>query len=271
MSEHFIIAGIAAKDQTVLQKCLEKNGLRKANTVSFLTVKEKEPTYKTIVIKKVISSLANTVSKKSPKVIRVIYIPYKNSDRLKELFFPFADTQSFDNTSVYYDYVLKYFNDISEFSNKLLGIIHNGLKIKNRPSRRHYILLPNNNFIVENKKFSQLLHEFYFGSLDENIFKGIKENRELCCYEDSRNLAFPVTKMNEGNLRFEQSKMSPRHFLNGIYRLGMSWNAGFHYDVKHVNKPTLNGYKFTCSVNGEVEFRGATHVNIYLNDFVRVP
>ena len=77
--------------------------------------------------------------------------------------------------------------------------------------------------------------------------------------------------MNEGSLRFEQSKMLPSHFLSGIYRLGMLWDAGFHFDVKHISKPTLNGYKFTCSVNGEVESRGVTHVNIYLNDFVRVP
>ena len=51
----------------------------------------------------------------------------------------------------------------------------------------------------------------------------------------------------------------------------MLWDAGFHFDVKHISKPTLNGYKFTCSLNGEIEGSGATHVNIYLNDFVRVP
>jgi len=198
MSEHFIIAGIAAKDQTVLQKCLEKNGLRKNSTITFLTVKVKEPTYKTSVIEGMIDSLAKTVSKKSPKVIRVVYMPYKNSDILKNLFFPFADIQSFDNTQIYYDYVLKHFKNINEFSKKLLGIIRNGLKIKKRPPRRHYLLLPNKNFIIGNKVFSELLHEFYFKNLDENIFSCIKENRELRCYEDSRNLAFPVTKMNEG-------------------------------------------------------------------------
>ena len=271
MSEHFIIAGIAAKDQAVLQKCLKSNGLRKSNTITFLTVGTREPIYKKRVITKMIDSLAKTVSKKSPNVVRVIYIPYKNSNIVKKLFFPFADTQLFDKTEIYYQYVLEYFNSIDEFSKQLLKIIRNGLKIKKRPSRKHYLLLPNKNFIIENKKFSELLYEFYFGDLDENIFSCIKENRELHCYEDSRNLAFPVTKMNEGNLRFDQSKMSPRHFLNGIFRLGMLWDAGFHFDVKHITKPTLKGYKFTCSVKGEVEGRGATHVNIYLNDFVRVP
>ena len=166
---------------------------------------------------------------------------------------------------------LLYFSSIDEFSKRLLKIIRNGLKIKKRPPRKHYLLLPNINFVIENKKFSELLYEFYFGDLNENIFSCIKENRELHCYEDSRNLAFPVTKMDEGKLRFDQSKMSPEHFLNGIFRLGLFWDAGFHFDVKHITKPTLKGYKFTCSVKGEVEGRKVTHVNIYLNDFVRVP
>ena len=266
-----IIAGVAAEDQAVLKKCLKKNGLRKTNTVNFLTVQKKEPFYKKSVIVKIIDSLAQTVSKKSPEAIRVIYIPYKNSDILQKLFFPFADTQSLDDTKKHYQYVLKIFKDIDEFSKKLLIIIRNGLKISNRPPRKHFMLLPNKNFIIEKKQFSELLYEFYFGNLDEEIFNCIKKNKEFLCYEDSRHLAFPVTKMNEGNLKFNPSRMTSKHFLNGIYRLGMSWDAGFHFDVKHISKPTLNGYKFTCSINGEIEGTGATHVNIYLNDFVRVP
>jgi len=271
MSEHLIIAGIAAKDQTSLQKHLESNGLRKSYTISFLTVKEKEPIYKTSVIEENITSLAKTVSKKLPDVIRVIYIPYKNSKILEELFFPFSDTQSFNNTFTYSDYILKYFRGIDELSFKLLEIIRNGLKIKSRPSRRHYILLPNKNFIINNQIFSELLRDFYFGNLDEDIFKCIKKNNELQCYEDSRNLAFPVCKMNEGNLRLGESEKSPNHFLNGMYRLGMRWDAGFHFDVRHISKPTLTGYKFICCNNGEVECGGVTHANIYLNDFIRIP
>lgn len=271
MSEHLIIAGIAAKDQTVLQKCLKRDGLKKSNTITFLTVEEKQPIYKTQVITTKVDSLAKSFSKKPPNVVRVIYIPYKNSDILQRLFFPFADTQSFDETQIFYQYVLKYFNSIDEFSRQLLKIIRNGLKIKKRPPKKHYLLLPNKNFIIENKNFSELLYEFYFGDLDEDIFSCIKENREFDCYEDSRNLVFPVTKMNEGKLKFDPSKMSPRHFLNGIFRLGMLWDPGFHFDVRHVIRPTLRGYSFTCSIQGIVEGRGATHVNIYLNDFVRVP
>ena len=271
MSEHFIIAGIAAKDQTSLKKSLQRNGLRTSNTIIFLTVKEKNPDYRTSVIETMLAGLANTVSKKSPEKIRVIYMPYKNSNILKDLFFPFADTQSFDDSNIYYDYVLKYVENIEELAKKLLKIIRNGLKIKPRPSKKHYLLLPNRNFIVESKSFSKLLYKFYFGNLDKNIFNSIKKNTEFRCYEDSRNLVFPVTKMNEGNLRYKKSEMTPRHFLGGIYRFGMLWGAGFHFDVKHISKPTLNGYKFTCSVNGEIEKKGITHVNIYLNDFVRVP
>jgi hypothetical protein len=271
MSEHFIIAGIAAKDQSALKKSLQENGLRASNTIIFLTVKERNPTYKTSVIETMIDSLANTVSKKLPEKIRVIYMPYKNSDKLKGLFFPFADTQSFDDSETYYDYALKYVNNIDELGHKLLKIIRNGIKIKPRPSKKHCLLLPNKNFAVGNKDFSELLYEFYFGNLDENIFNNIKKNTELRCYEDSRNLAFPATKMNEGNLRYKKSEVAPRHFLGGIYRFGMLWGAGFHFDVKHISKPTLNGYKFTCSVNGEIERKGITHINIYLNDFIRVP
>ena len=271
MSEHFIIAGIAAKDQAVLKKCLKRNGLRKYSTITFLTVGAREPIYKKFVIEKMIESLAKTVSRKSPELIRVIYIPYNDSNIIRELFFPFADTQSFDNTKNFNHYVLEYFNSIDDFSKQLLIVIRNGLRIKKRPPRKHYLLLPNKNFIIGNKKFFELLYEFYFGDLDENIFRCIKENRELGCYEDSRNLAFSVTKVNEGNLRFDPEKMPPRHFLTGIFRLGMLWDAGFHFDVKHITKPTLKGYKFTCSVKGEVEGRKVTHVNIYLNDFVRVP
>lgn len=271
MGEHIIIAGIAAKDQSVLRRCLERNGLRKHNTVTFLTVQTKQPIYKKIVIEKFIDGFAQTVSKKTPKTVRVVYIPYKKSNVLEELFFPFADIQPFNNTDTYYDYILNHFNDINEFSCELLQVIRNGLKIKKRPPRRHYLLLPNKNFIIEDKKFFEFLHKFYFGDLDENIFSCIKENRELRCYQDSRNLVFPVTKMNEGNLRFDDAKRHPKHFLKGIYRLGMLWDAGFHFDVKHISKSTLSGYKFICSVNGEVDNRNATHVNIYLNDFVRVP
>jgi hypothetical protein len=270
MSEHLIIVGIAAKDQAVLKKKI-REGLRSSNTITFLTVSINEPTYKKSVIEGMLAGLARTVSKKAPKAIRVIYMPYKNSAIIKRLFFPFADTQSLDNTNIYYEYALNYFKNIDEFSQKLLGVIRNGLKIKNRPSKKHYLLLPNNNFAIEDKCFSELLFEYYFGNLDEEVFRGIKKNKELKCYEDSRNLAFPVTKMNEGSLRFDQAKMSPWHFLSGIYRLGMSWGAGFHFDVKHISKSTLNGYKFNCSVHGKVVCRGTTHVNIYLNDFIRVP
>lgn len=271
MGEHIIIAGIAAKDQSTLKKIMEGNGLRKDNTIAFLTVKEKDPIYKDSVIEAMLSALANTVSKKLPNAIRVIYIPYKGSDILVEKLFPFADIQSLDNTRTYVDYILTHFDHINNLGQQLLGMIRNGLNIKARPSRRHYILLPNKNFIIDNLCFSTLLREFYFGNRDENVFHCIKENKKLHCYEDSRNIAFPVTKMNEGNLRFEQSSMSPRHFLTGLYRLGMLWDAGFHFDVKHSSKPTLSGFKFICSLKGEVEYSEATHLNIYLNDFVRVP
>ena len=271
MSEHFIIAGIAAKDQSALQKCLKMNGLRKQTTITFLTVAAKEPVYKSSVIEKLIDNLARTVSKKLPNVIRVIYMPYKNFNLLEDLLFPFADTQSFDTTRTYYNYVLSELKNIDELSRKLLEVIRNGMRIKSRPPRSDCLLLPKKNFLVEGKCFFDLLHEFYFGNLDKNIFNCIKKNKDLKCYEDSRNLAFPVTKMNEGYLRFNPDKSSSVHFLNGIYRLGMLWDAGFHFDVKHISKPTLNGYKFTCNVKGEVEGKGATHVNIYLNDFVRVP
>lgn len=271
MGEHIIIAGIAAKDQSVLRKYLKKYGLRKHNTVTFLTVQEREPIYKKLVIEDFIDSFAKTVSKKKPKTIRVVYMPYKGSTILEELFFPFADIQSLNKTTTYYDYILNHFNDIEEFSHKLFQAIRNGLKIKKRPPRKHYLLLPNKNFIIEGKEFFYFLREFYFGNLDETIFSSIKENREFQCYQDSRNLVFPVTKMNEGNLRYDDAKKHPRHFLKGLYRLGMLWDAGFHFDVKHISKPTLSGFKFICSVNKKVDSSKATHVNIYLNDFVRVP
>lgn len=271
MGEHIIIAGIAAKDQSVLRKCLKKNGLRKHNTVTFLTVQEKQPIYKKFVIEGFIDSFAKTVSKKAPKTIRVIYVPYKGSTILEELFFPFADIQSLNKTTTYYNYILNHFSDIEEISHELFQAIRNGLKIKKRPSRKHYLLLPNKNFIIDGKEFFDFLREFYFGNLDENIFSPIKKNMELQCYQDSRNLVFPVTKMNEGNLRYADAKKHPRHFLKGIYRLGMLWDAGFHFDVKHISKPTLSSFKFICSINGEVNNSNATHVNIYLNDFVRVP
>ncbi len=271
MGEYIIIAGIAAKDQSVLQKCLEKNGLRKHNTLRFITIPERQPIYKKLVVEDFIDNFAKTVSKKLPKKIRVVYMPYKGSAILEESFFPFADIQAFNKTATYYDYILNHFNNIEEFSCELLKVIRNGLKIKKRPPRKHYLLLPNKNFIIKGKEFFDFLHDFYFGSLDENIFSSIKENTELQCYQDSRNLVFPVTKMNEGHLRKEDAKKYPRHFLKGIYRLGMLWDAGFHFDVKHITKPTLKGFKFICSVHGEVNNSNATHVNIYLNDFVRVP
>ena len=271
MSEHIIIAGIAAKDQSVLRKCLEKNGLRKHNTLTFITVQTEQPVYKKVVIEKFIDSFAKTVSRKTPKTVRVVYVPYKESTILEESFFPFADIQSLNNTTTYYDYILNHFKDIKEFSHELLQVIRNGLKIKRRPPRRHYLLLPNKNFIIEGRSFFEFLHKFYFGDLDENVFSSIKENKDLRCYQDSRNLVFPVTKMNEGSLRFDDAKRHPKHFLKGIYRLGMLWDAGFHFDVKHINKATLSGCKFICSVYGEVDNSKATHVNIYLNDFVRVP
>lgn len=271
MGEHIIIAGVAAKDQSVLRKCLKGNGLRKNNTVTFLTVQERQPIYKKLVIENFIDSFARTVSKKTPTRIRVVYVPYKGSTILEDLFFPFADIQSLNKTITYYDYILNHFNGIEEFSRELFQAIRNGLKIKNRPSRRHYLLLPNKNFIIDGKEFFDFLHKFYFGDLDENVFSSIKENRELQCYQDSRNLVFPVTKMNEGKLRYDDAKKHPRHFLKGIYRLGMLWDAGFHFDVKHISKSTLSGFKFICSVKGEVDNSNATHVNIYLNDFVRVP
>lgn len=271
MSEHLIIAGISAKDQSTILKNIHNQRLRKDTFITFLTVSEKNPIYKKSVLETMVDGFARTVSKKSPNTIRIIYMPYKNSTVIEEFFFPFADIQSFDETKTYYDYALKYFDNINEFTKKLLSVIRNGLRIRERPPRSHYLLLPNNNFIVGSKKFSDLLFEYYFGSLDENIFKCIKENTELHCYEDSRNLAFPVTKMNEGNLRFNQAKMPSKHFLSGIYRLGMLWDAGFHFDVKHISKKSLTGYKFTCSVQGEIECNGVTHVNVYLNDYVRVP
>jgi len=271
MSEYIVIAGIAAKDQAQLSKYLIKNGLRKTNTIAFLTVAERNPVYKKTVIEAMITSLAQTVSKKLPDNIRVIYIPYKNSNILKELLFPFSDIQALDDSQVYYEYVLRCFKSIDELGRKLLEVIRCGLKIKSRPSKKHYVMLPNNNFILGKKIFGGVLSEFYFGDLDEAKFRTIKKNNEFDCYEDSRNLAFPVTKMHEGNLRFNKSRTNPRHYLNGIYRLGFSWHPGFHFDVQHSSKSTLSGCRFTCSVKGEVEGRGMTHVNIYLNDFVRVP
>lgn len=272
MSEHIIIAGIAAEDQAILRKCLDKHGgVRNGNNISFLEVKKKNPIYKEDVIKARIDSLANTVSKKKPAIIRVIYVPYQNSHILKKLFFPFADAQSLDDANEYCQYVLKYFRNIDELSQQLLKVIRIGLKIKKHPSKRDYVMLPNKNFIIEHKKFSELLYEFYFGCLDQNIFKCIKMNNKFRGYEDSRNLVFPVSKMAEALLRFEPSKMSSKYFLTGIFRLGRAWNPGFHFDVRHNSKSTLNGYQFQCSIKDEVEANGVTHVNIYLNDFIRLP
>lgn len=273
MSEHLILAGIAAKDEAVLRKKLEQNGLRKGDTINFLTVPENEPFYKTKVIEQFLASLANTVAKRRPEYLRLIYIPYRNHEILVENFFPFADIQTFDNQRTYHDYVLNNFSGIEAFANELLKIVKNGLKIGRRPSRRHYILLPNHNFLIEDKSFYTLLHEFYFdGNLNQGIFSCIKENKTLHCYEDSRNLAFPVTKINEGKLRFDETnKILPKHFLSGIYRLGILWDEGLHFDVRHNTKATLNGLKFNCSLNGEVCCAKATHLNIYLNDFIRIP
>ncbi|WP_289019854.1 hypothetical protein [Desulfobacter postgatei] len=270
MGEHIIIAGIAAEDEPILKKSLTKlGGVRKGNTLSFLTIKKKKPVYSKDVIQKSIDSLAITVSRKRPNALRVIYIQYPKSDILKELFFPFADTQSLDDVE-YYQYVLNHFN-IDQLNRKLLAVIRRGLKLRNRPAKTDYVMLPNKNFIFERKEFSELLYDYYFGCLDRDIFKDIKMNQNHNGYEDSRKLVFPVTKMDEGLLRYDESKMASKHFLDGIYRLGIEWNPGFHFDVRHSIRPTIPKCQFKCSINGDVEGNGATHVNIYLNDFVRLP
>lgn len=270
MSEHCLIAGISAKDQPYLTKFL-KNKLRETTSTSFLTVKEQNPFYKNEVIKSTLAAFANTISKAKPDKIRLIYIPYRYSDDLKEAFFPFADIQPFDETRLYKDYVTKKFKNIDEFGLKLLEVIRGGLKIKSKPSKKHPMLLPNKNFNLENGTFRDLLKRFYFENLDNSIFNDIKKEKTAHCFKDSRGLIFPVTKVNEGSINYKHEITPPEHFLSGCYRLGIHWEAGLHFDVKHPSKP-LKNYTFTCNLQGEKAIpTNTTHVNIYLNDFIRLP
>ncbi|WP_419784045.1 hypothetical protein [Maridesulfovibrio sp.] len=270
MSEHCLIAGISAKDQPYLTKFF-KQKLRGATSTSFLTVKEQNPFYRNEVIKSTLAAFANTISKTKPDKIRIIYIPYRYSDDLKEAFFPFADIQPFDETPLYEDYVAKSFKNLDEFGLKLLDVIKGGLKIKKKPPKKHCMLLPNKNFTLENGTFRDLLKRFYFENLDDSIFNDIKKATEERCFQDSRGLVFPVTKMNEGSVTYKHEITPPEHFLSGCYRLGIYWEAGLHFDVKHPNKP-LKNYTFTCNIKGKKNIPSkTTHVNIYLNDFIRLP
>lgn len=271
MSDFLIIAGIAAKDQSLLVKALKDMGLRKSYVIKFITISDKLLIYKEKVIDDFLESLANSVAKELPETIRLIYIPYNNSEILKEKFFPFADTQVFDEERIFYRYVISEYSNIREFANEFVKVVCKGLKLDKRPSKNHCLLLPNRNFFVGKEVFSNLLWEYYFGNQNEGIFQPIKRNKDLGCYEDSRKLAFPVTKMNEGNLRYNENGILPKHFLSGIYRLGFRWHPGYHFDVKHVSKSHINGIKFECSLNGQIEPSGTTHLNIYLNDYIRMP
>ena len=60
-----------------------------------------------------------------------------------------------------------------------------------------------------------------------------------------------------------------RKALRTEYRLGCSYDAGFHYDVTHSINDTLEGCSFQCSRNGSISCtRSDRYVNIYPDDFV---
>lgn len=270
MIEYCIVAGVAAKDQSKLRAFLKENG-RGSSRIDFLTVAERNPAYKESVIEGLLGSIAKTVSRLKPNIIRVIYVPYRRSEFIQELFFPFADIKPLDNGKCYDEYVLKYYKNIEEVGGKILEILRGGLRLKKRPSKKHCVLLPINNFYVNGSTFAELLRRYCFENVDDLIFNCIAENNTHHCYEDSRNIIFPVTRVNEGELKFKEGEVNPKHFLSGIFRLGFSVDAGFHFDVTHARKPTLNGYRFNCSINGVFLSRGNGYLNIYLNDFIRVP
>lgn len=58
-------------------------------------------------------------------------------------------------------------------------------------------------------------------------------------------------------------------YLNGVYRIGAKIHNGFHYDCENISQGKIKKDMMNCC--GEGEKHNTLYINIYPNDFLRVP
>lgn len=270
MNELIILAGLSATEQSSLSKIVESQ-IRKGIELRFFPVSRKTPSYNVDALEEFLRAIANTVSSCYPNYLRLIYIPYTNSTELVDAFFPFADIQSLFPKPEMNSFYRTYFS-YEQCLESVVEIIRRGLIQGKLPGKKHFSLLPAENFHLGNKQLGLCLKNCYVYDLlkEEDLESSIKTNSDAFCYEDSRGLVFPVSKKPEGSLGYSPYKMTAKYFLSSYYRLGRFWGAGFHHDVASSTKATLKGVELDCSVCGPTPGRNATHANIYLNDYIRL-
>ncbi|MCM2136806.1 hypothetical protein, partial [Klebsiella pneumoniae] len=66
-----------------------------------------------------------------------------------------------------------------------------------------------------------------------------------------------------------EDKHSNFCYLNGVYRIGSKIHNGFHYDCENINSGKIKKDMRNCC--GEGEKHNTLYINIYPNDFLRVP
>lgn len=94
-------------------------------------------------------------------------------------------------------------------------------------------------------------------------------------FMDQRNLVFLPAKMKEmhgmprvGRQEDHVHTEDIRNYLNGLYRFGIPYHEGFHYDVQKVGNKSIKKITFRCCVNGIVR-AGESYINICPNDYIR--
>ena len=118
-------------------------------------------------------------------------------------------------------------------------------------------------------------------TLLKQVVRGLEISHQIKLFHDSgwdeANKGF----LNPAKLVFRPTPASTAHGGRGAestekkalrteYRLGCSYDIGFHYDVTHTIQNTLTGCSFRCSRNGDIICGSSdSYVNIYPDDFVR--
>ena len=160
-----------------------------------------------------------------------------------------------------------------------------------RRYRKCGLLLPRYNFVIDRNgtRISERLKEIRSGRCTIEDFyrylraakitsselpEFLKKNERSFAYIDERDLLFPVARRREfhGLVRRDSKykeieKNSVRHILNGLYRFGIAFDDGLHYDVQRNGNTPVKEY-FECCVNGQ-KWIDAIYVNVHPNDYVR--
>lgn len=134
-------------------------------------------------------------------------------------------------------------------------------------SSRTPFLLPPLNF--RDEKLSSLLGSAGTLGLDRSKMKDFKArsfNRPERSFQGRNQLLFSPAHERHGEAGPQED---PAIALSRYFRLGVAYDAGFHYDVRRPSQKSFDGsIEFQCRVSGNAHPSG-THVNVLVDDCLR--